>query len=505
MGQPIAIMCRRRFPPAICLLALCGGALAAGCAAMTNPTLVGIPVRLLPPELHAKSVAGMQTIPLSLLGQQRPEAYRIDGGDVLGVWVDTIFSERDQLPPVQAAVNLGNIDLPPATGYPTQVDRDGTISLPKLPEPLRVAGMTFREAENAIRKAYLDAGKTVGKSRVIVSLMRPRTYHVLVMREDSATPQQSVVTSQLGGSGPEYVSVSRKGTGWPLVLPAYQNDVLTALARTGGLPGTDAVDTVIIERNTPQGGRSWEMIAQEFQTNGPPACVPGGPIMRIPLRVRPGTPLPIRAEDVILRDGDVVYIPAREERLFFTGGLLPPGQHLLPRDSDLDVVEAVARVRGPLMNGDFSTSNLAGTMILPGLGQPSPTLLSVVRRMPDGCGQATIRVDLNLALRDPRERLLVQAGDFLILQETPEQGIVRYLTQVMELPFYYIFKRGPNLITAGTFSAPGGVAPSPTIVPMNFSSSVSTGYIGNFAPTAASAATSAVPIIPTPIPTPTGR
>jgi protein involved in polysaccharide export with SLBB domain len=503
MGKPFAIVCRRRFPPLIYLAALLSGALATGCAAMTNPTLIGIPVRLLPPELRGKSVAGMQTIPLSLLGQPRPENYRIDGGDVLGVWIEGILGERGQQPPIQSSVNLGNIDLPPAIGYPIQVDRDGTITLPEI-EPLRVAGMTFKEAERAIRRAYAESRilKKEAVLRILVTLMRPRTYHVLVLREDSPIPQQSMVTSQLAGTGPEYVSISRKGTGWDLVLPAYHNDVLTALAKTGGLPGTDAVDTIIIERNSPQGGRNWEMIAQEFQTNGPPPCVPGGPLMRIPLRVQPGTPLPIRPQDVILRDGDVVYVPAREERLFFTGGLLPPGQHILPRDTDLDVVEAVARVRGPLMNGNFSTSNLAGTMIMPGLGQPSPTLLSVVRRMPDGCGQITIRVDLNLALKDPRERLLVQAGDFLILQETPEQGIVRYLTQVVELPFYYLFQRGPNLITAGAFNAPGGTAP-PAIAPMSFSSNVSTGYVGNFAP---GTATSGTTILPSPIPTvPTGR
>jgi protein involved in polysaccharide export with SLBB domain len=504
MGKPIAIVCRRRFPPLICVVALLCAALAAGCAAMTNPTLIGIPVRLLPPELRGKSVAGMQTIPLSLLGQQRPENYRIDGGDVLGVWIETILGELGQQPPIQSTVNLGNIDLPPSIGYPIQVDRDGTISLPRI-EPLRVAGMTFKEAENAIRKAYLNAQIIKEHIRILVTLMRPRTYHVLVLREDSPTPQGGVVTSQLGGSGPEYISASRKGTGWDLVMPAYHNDVLTALAKTGGLPGTDAYDELIIERNTPQGGRNWEMIAQEFQANGPPACVPGGPIMRIPLRVRRGTPLPIRPEDVVLRDGDVVYVPAREERLFFTGGLLPPGQHILPRDTDLDVIEAIARVRGPLMNGNFSTSNLAGTMILPGLGQPSPTLLSVVRRMPDGCGQITIRVDLNLALKDTRERLLVQAGDFLILQETPEQGIVRYLTQVVELPFYYVFSRGPNLITAGAFNYPGGVAPTPTIVPMGFGTSVNTGYSVGSA--TSGAGTSPIPIstIPATPTTPVGR
>src|SRR5581483_8726455 len=314
--------------------------------------------------------------------------------------------------------------------------------------------------------------------RILVSLMRPRTYHVLVLREDSPTSQQGVVTSQLGGSGPEYVSISRKGTGWDLVLPAYQNDVLTALAKTSGLPGTDAVDEVIVERNTPQSERSWLQIAQDFETNGTPTCASGGPIIRIPLRVRKGTPLQIRPDDVVLRDGDVVYVPAREERLFFTGGLLPPGQHILPRDTDLDVIEAVARVRGPMVNGAFSTSNLAGTMLLPGLGQPSPALLSVIRRMPDGCGQITIRVDLDRAMKDARERLLVQAGDFLILQELPEQGIVRYLTQVADVPFYYLMGVGPRLFSALAFNAPGGTTPSP-LTSMSTSTNVSHSFTGS--------------------------
>jgi protein involved in polysaccharide export with SLBB domain len=503
MGKTVAIVCRRRVPRLISLVALLCGALATGCAAMTNPTLIGIPVRLLPPELHAKSVAGMQPIPLSLLGQPRPEAYRIDGGDVLGVWVEGILGEKDQQPPINPPLSLSNLDLPPSIGFPIQVERDGTITLPRL-EPLRVAGMTFKEAENAIRRAYEQAQILVPnvKLRILVTLMRPRTYHVLVLREDSPTAQQGVVTSQLGGGGPEYVSISRKGTGWDLVMPAYQNDVLTALAKTGGLPGTDAVDEVIVERNPSRTGRSWELIAQEFQANGASACGSGGATTRIPLRVRPGTPLPIRPDDVVLRDGDVVYIPAREERLFFTGGLLPPGQHLLPRDTDLDVVEAIARVRGPLFNGAFSTSNLAGAILLPGLGQPSPTLLTVVRRMPDGCGQLSIRVNLDLAMKDARERLLVQAGDFLILQESPEQGIVRYLTQVVDIPFYYLFSAGPRLFTEGAFNAPGGTGVNP-IVSMSAGTNVSHSFTGSGGGGSTSSSTSSPLIIPTP--TPTGR
>jgi hypothetical protein len=131
---------------------------------------------------------------------------------------------------------------------------------------------------------------------------------------------------------------------------------------------------------------------------------------------------------VVLQTGDVVFLEARDEELFYTGGLLPPGAFVLPRDIDLDVIEAVARVRGPLINGAFGGSNLSGTLIQPGIGNPSPTLLVVLRRTPGG-GQVPIVVDLRNALRHPEERLLVRAGDVLILQEKPSEALARYVSQ----------------------------------------------------------------------------
>ena len=53
----------------------------------------------------------------------------------------------------------------------------------------------------------------------------------------------------------------------------------------------------------------------------------------------------------------------------------------------------------------------------------------MIRRTPGG-GQVPISVDLNLALRDPRERILVQPGDILILQETKGEALARYLSDV---------------------------------------------------------------------------
>src|SRR5262249_39571156 len=153
-----------------------------------------------------------------------------------------------------------------------------------------------------------------------------------------------------------------------------------------------------------------------------------GQVVRIPLRTRPGEPLPFGPEDVVLHTGDVVYLERRNHGVFFTGGLLPSGEHELPRDRDLDVVEAVTRVRGPLVNGGISTNNLAGNLIAPGIGGPSPSLLVVMRRLPGG-GRVNIRVDLNRAMRNPQECIRVQPGDVLILQEKPSEALARYFSQ----------------------------------------------------------------------------
>jgi protein involved in polysaccharide export with SLBB domain len=445
------------------LVALLCSLSAAGCAAVSNPALKGIPVRLLPDELRGKSVEGSKTIPLNLLGQPQPEAYRIGPNDVLGIWIEGVLGERGQAPPLLPPVQIDTVQLPQAVGFPIQVRLEGTISLPLIEQPLNVQGQTLTEVETAIRRAYVGRQLLQERARIIVSLARPRTFHVLVLREDSPFPSQAIVSAQTTYGSPEYISGSRKGTGWELTLPAYHNDVLTAIAKTGGLPGTDALDSVIIQRNARR-GMSWGVVIQDFQAHGIPSAIPGTPIYQIPLRIRPGTPLSIRAEDVTLQDGDVLYIPAREERLFYTGGLLPSGEHILPRDHDLDVLEALARTRSTLLNGNYAASAFTGTLVQPGIGQPSPTLLTVLRKLPHG-GQIPIRVDLAKAVRNPRERILVQPGDFLILQETPAQAIVRYTTQMFDYVFILKpFQTGWGLGTAAV-SVPGGTAPA-TVSPI---------------------------------------
>ena len=310
-------------------------------------------------------------------------------------------------------------------GYPIPVREDGTVSLP-LVNPVSVTGMTVQEAEEAIRKAYTVTQPILqpGRERILVALQRRRTHHVIVYRDE----QQNFNNPGSEASTVVLAATQKRGTGHSLDLPAGENDVLNALARSGGPPGLDAANEIIIEHRPRPADKDEPKVA---------------PVIRIPLTHPSGAMPDIRPEDVILRDGDVVRIVDRDIERFYTGGLLPAGEFVLPRNYDLDVIQAMSFVKGPLVNGAFGPfggAGISGTMIAPGLGGPSPSKLTILRRTPTG-SQVAISVDLNAALHDPSERLLIKAGDVLILQETRCQAVARYAGMVFDkLTFNFSFQ-----------------------------------------------------------------
>ncbi len=403
---------------------LAAATVSSGCAALTNPVADGIPARLLPPELHTPSKAGEQMLPLNLLRQTPPADYRLAPGDVLAVYVEGYLGERTVPVPVSAAPPIQPRDQQrqaASTGYPVPVQDDGTVDLPAA-GGVSVAGLTVGQAREVIRDLYVRKALVKTElARIIVSLHDPRRYTVLVLRQEAAA---------FSGSPESIIPTSKRGTGYEVQLPAYQNDVLHALTRTGGLPGLDAYDEVIVYRDAYRDKAGREVVLDRLGAAAGPVIGVGAAVTRIPLRAPAGSPPCVRPENVVLGNGDVVFLAAREREVFFSGGLLPPGQHMLPKDRDLDVVEAVSLVRGPLINGAFGGSNLSGAFIQSGIGNPSPGLLTVVRRTPNG-GQVSIVVDLHSALREPSERILVQAGDLLVLQEVPGQAVARYLSQTV--------------------------------------------------------------------------
>ncbi len=379
-----------------------------GCAAVSNPVADGIPARMLPDELRGKSREGLKPIPLTMLRQKPIEVHTVGAGDILGIAIENVTGERNAIPPVRLDAQGGS----PAIGYPILVQDDGTISLSYVP-PIKVEGLTLVEVKEKIRKTYVTADiLNANKERIIVSLYQARKFHVLVMREDGGTA--GVQAGPTFGVGSPVIGASKKGTGYPLDLLIGENDVLNALAKTGGLPGTDAKNEVTIYKKKKKNGEQ--------------------NVIHIPLRMRQGETPPFNPEDVILDNGDIVYLESRDTEVFYTAGLIGTGQYPLPRDTDLNIIQAITQVRGPLLNGGFGQAQFVANSINSGLGQESPSLVSVLRKTASG-RQLTIRIDINNAWRDPRERILVLPGDIIVLQEKPGEAVARYGYQTFRISF----------------------------------------------------------------------
>jgi hypothetical protein len=407
-----------------------------GCSSITSP-LSGIPARRLPPQFFAPPKNNLVPIDVSRLAQEPPRQYLLDGGDILGIYVEGIlpFTPLDQ-PPELPPVNFPDKDsvLPPSLGYPLAIQEDGTISLP-LVRPIEVKGLTVEQVQEKIRRAYLDAKilKEDG-SRVltpIVTLLQERTFNIVVVRQDLGGQQDSTA----GLANRNFVRGSDQSASGNLIkLPAGQNDVLHALMATGGLPGVNAKNEIRILRASAQDRQKRDEFVRNFYAQwacnpNPCLCPPPLPddpaVLKIPMRLPPGVIPSFRQEDVILKDGDIVYIESREAEVFYTGGLLRGGEWTIPRDYDLDVIGAMAIAGG----GISSPQGLGGAGIAGGfaqqLGGVPPGKLFILRRTPCN-GQITIEVDLAKALTDPRERPLVQAGDTLILRYKCEEEALNF-------------------------------------------------------------------------------
>lgn len=444
-----------------------------GCTAFCP--MHGVNVADLPPEVRLPRRTGLATIDLSLLRQTPPPEHLVDGGDVLGVYVEGILGRDGDVPPIY---NPTDRLRPPSIGYPITVHADGTISLPQIP-PLMVRGLSVPQVEQAVRQAYTEGPRPLIKpdfARVLVSMQQPRVYKVLVIRQEASNP--------LGIEGASEVETpllqQKHGTGRVVHLPAYQNDVLHALAQTGGPPGLDAENAVYVIRGRcvlPPGAiETMDRLPLDFGFPPPPApalgahghslpmqppppSVSGSPIpppvpglapeglgpehlfpldfaggdltmynsnvIRIPLRVPPGE-LPQHTEqDITLHDGDIVFVESREREFFYTAGLLGGGQFTLPRDYDLNVLDAIA-LSDARRRPERGTSRAIGG--ISSLNQDvtvGASQVIILRKQPDGT-QLPIEIDLRQALVNPNYQIIIQPEDRIVLRYTCPQAILAF-------------------------------------------------------------------------------
>ncbi len=401
-----------------------------GCSTLTMP-IDGVPANRLPPEFFAEPKNDLVPVDISLLSLEPPRDYQLDGGDILGVYIEGVLPfNPPNAPPEPPPVNFPDRDstLPPSIGYPIAVQDDGTLALPLI-EPLKVKGLTLEQVREAIRDAYIDEEiLRPEKARPIVTIIKERTYDIIVVREDGGNLNtQSLAADFIRGTS------DRSASGAMVKLPAYQNDVLHALVETGGLPGLNAKNEVRVLRASLADQRKRSQFMQQFYAQqqaallDPCVCPPELPedpsILRIPLRVKPGVVPNISPKDIELEDGDIVYIESRETEVFYTGGLLPGGEHSLPRDYDLDILGAMAIAGGGV--GTVQQQGGGGLGGARSIGGVPPGRAYILRKTRCN-GQVAIEVDLAAAVNDPRQRPLIQAGDTIILQYKCEEELLNF-------------------------------------------------------------------------------
>ncbi|MFO1020590.1 MAG: polysaccharide biosynthesis/export family protein [Planctomycetales bacterium] len=522
-----------------------------GCAAF-HP-FKGVPVQALSEDQKGPSRGGKETIDLSQLRQQPKNEYLVDSGDTLGIYIENTFPRRAvDVPPAYFPQQL---EVPPSLGYPVPIREDGTITLPILGK-IHVAGLTVAQVEDKLRQLYVNKGDILKSTlNIMVSLQRARTYQVMVIRQESQTIQ-FVPTGMGGQVNPGF---QKRGTGQVVNLVAGKNDVLHALAMTGGLPGLDAENVIYILRSTkpkravdptspsipyqqpqpvltgslfghsplqtniiraqspessqqrmlrerygyspavestaplksdafkdenllptggtiprenrslnsypgglPPGTDIWggpiddPLRASPMIPNNPPGMDPAllqhpewpmlqhppaskaelmkylspeTQVIRIPIRLLPDEELDFKEEDIILHDGDIVFIESRDTEIFYTGGLLGGGQYTLPRDYDMDVLAAVSVASGRQMsnvNGAGFGNRIGGISALNMDISVSASTVIVLRRTPDG-GQIPIKINLYHAMKDPSQRVLIQPGDYVILRYTPIEAVAAFV------------------------------------------------------------------------------
>ncbi|TWU33395.1 Polysaccharide biosynthesis/export protein [Novipirellula artificiosorum] len=401
-----------------------------GCTALTQP-INGVPANRLPNTFFAEPKNDLVPVDISLLSLEPPRDYQISGGDILGVYIEGVLPfNPPNAPPEPPPVNFPDADstLPPSIGYPIAVQDDGTLALPLI-EPLDVEGLTLEQIREAIRDAYIEEEiLRPEKARPIVTIIKERTYDVIVVREDGGNLlTQNIAADYIRGTS------DKSASGAMIQLPAYQNDVLHALVETGGLPGLNAKNEVKVLRASEADQRKRSQFMQQFYAQqraamlDPCACPPELPddptILRIPLRLKPGIIPNITPDQVTLQDGDIVYIESRETEVFYTGGLLPGGEFPLPRDYDLDVLGAMA-IAG---QGVGSTTNSGGAGGILGRGSSAipPGRVYILRKTRCN-GQVAIEVDLTKAINDPKSRPLIMAGDTILLQYRCEEELLNF-------------------------------------------------------------------------------
>lgn len=139
------------------------------------------------------------TLPEAEQAKDSPR-FRIQPGDILAVYIEGILPYNapgnELTPPPITTLQSGVI----VTGYPLPVAQDGSIALPLI-DPVKVDGMTIREAEAAVREVYIK--------KDILRPEKARPMMTLVPREANRAQRNGSTTWRNGVSQDWAIFVSQ--------------------------------------------------------------------------------------------------------------------------------------------------------------------------------------------------------------------------------------------------------------------------------------------------------
>jgi len=210
---------------------------------------------------------------------------------VLGIYIADVLGDREELPQVAyPSFRTKNSPIEPFVGQPIKVESNGTIKLPYV-EPIYVEGMSLPQVRDEISNQYVNI-----------------FHRIYVVRQDTRYNTPGVISTS-------EQEISRRWSGTTLYLEPKEASVLTALMRTGGLPGIDAKNELWVMKGISKDEIDSVGIPNLQKLEGlSPMMIPKSTskMVRIPLMQQLGEEFPFTQEDVVLGDGDVVFLPRRD-------------------------------------------------------------------------------------------------------------------------------------------------------------------------------------------------
>lgn len=158
--------------------------------------------------------------------------------------------------------------------------------------------------------------------------------------------------------------------------------------------------------------------------------------IRIPLTLAGSQRLNVIESDIVLDDGDIVVVESRNDEVFITGGLLGGGQYSLPRDRDIDIIDAILLADTYSRSSQINqpTRAIGGVSVLNRDVTVGASRVIVERTLPGGEAHQ-FRISLYQAMRDPNQRILIEPGDRLFLEYTLPESIFAFAERHLWDPF----------------------------------------------------------------------